>query len=372
MSTPGQGQRLPEALAALIDELGKAANQVGAAPLSPPTLRGRLGRFGIGVINRILGWYTSQIRAFQGPSGRAHALEFEILCQLYRAVMRHERILNLSHAELPGEPPEFPIGAPPGAAVLDKVIDAYPTHQNALDIFRGEWTSTLPTALAKEFKAGPIPLFEDPRIFNVLQELGGIQNQRVLELGPLEGGHTYILHTHGGAGSVLSIESNTRAFLKCLIVKNMLKLDRAEFRCGDFVAFLRECNERFDFVLAAGVLYHMIEPVELLRLIGQVTDRVYIWTHYYDAELVSQNPEVARHFVRHGPSADGRYTLHDFQYPDWLRLEFTGGMRRYSRWMERGDILDCMRECGFHDLRIMLEDPQHVHGPSFGFLARKS
>ena len=170
--------------------------------------------------------------------------------------------------------------------ILDQMVTSYPSEQNALDIFKNEWSSKLPLARS-DLQAGPIPLFEDPRVHWAVCEAGGVANQRVLELGPLEGGHTYMLQERGAA-SILAIEANTRAFLKCLIVKNIFNLHKADFRCGDFISFLRQNTERFDFVLATGVLYHMTSPVELLQLLSRVTDRLFMWTHYYDEAIISR------------------------------------------------------------------------------------
>jgi Protein of unknown function (DUF1698) len=82
----------------------------------------------------------------------------------------------------------------------------------------------------------------------------------VLELGPLEGAHTYRLQQLG-AGRILAIESNVEAYLKCLIVKEALGMKRAEFMLGDFTLYLQECTERFDLVFCCGVLYHMQDPL---------------------------------------------------------------------------------------------------------------
>src|ERR1035437_8430204 len=99
-------------------------------------------------------------------------------------------------------------------SILDSYVRTAHSVQNALDIFVSEWASRLPPPWSK-CAAGGIPLFEDGRIVWALQQLGGCEGQRALELGPLEGGHSYMLESHGAA-SVLAVEANTRAFLKCL------------------------------------------------------------------------------------------------------------------------------------------------------------
>src|SRR6187549_1828057 len=103
----------------------------------------------------------------------------------------------------------------------DHYVTSPPSGQNAIDIFKGEWSSQFPPE-AGEIQAGQWKLFEDTRLAWGLGRLGGIDGGNVLELGPLEAGHTYMLE-RAGAASVVAVEANTRAYLKCLIVKEILQ-----------------------------------------------------------------------------------------------------------------------------------------------------
>ena len=92
-------------------------------------------------------------------------------------------------------------------ATLDLYVEGAPSDQKALDIFRGEWGSHPPSD-RPDLKLGLIPLFEDPRVDWGLRELGGVEGQSVLELGPMEGGHSWMLEQRG-ADRVYAIEANT-------------------------------------------------------------------------------------------------------------------------------------------------------------------
>jgi hypothetical protein len=144
-------------------------------------------------------------------------------------------------------------------SILDQYTHAAPSPQAAIDIFKGEWTSQLPLP---DLNSGSLPVFEDPRIEWAVAQMGGVKGKTVLELGPLEGGHTYMLERLG-AKSVVAVEANARAYLKCLIVKELLGLERAQFLYGDFLEYLRQTSPKFDVCIASGVLYHMREPIEL-------------------------------------------------------------------------------------------------------------
>src|SRR5579864_1325160 len=106
------------------------------------------------------------------------------------------------------------------SSVLDSYIGSAPSHQNALDIFRGQWSSRLPRPY-ENLTAGAITLFEDGRVPWAIEKLGGVRDKSILELGPLEGGHSYMLEK-AGAKSVLALEANTNAFLRCLVTKEIL------------------------------------------------------------------------------------------------------------------------------------------------------
>ena len=112
----------------------------------------------------------------------------------------------------------------------------------------------LPAKFGLDTKPGASPLFEDPRITWAMDTLGIPEGQRILELGPLEAGHSYMLQ-RAGARDIISIEANTRAFMKCLCVKELLDLHRVHFLLGDFVSYLKQDTSRYDAVMASGVLY---------------------------------------------------------------------------------------------------------------------
>lgn len=254
--------------------------------------------------------------------------------------------------------------------VLDLYVDAAPDPQHALNIFRGEWLSKLPPPLA-ELQAGYNLLFEDARLEWGLDVLGGVQSKTVLELGPMEVGHTYMLERQGAA-SITSIEANTRAYLKCLIIKELLELRHARFLCGDFVGYLRTNLTQFDVCIASGVLYHMHNRIELIALIANVSSRLYLSTHYYDPAVISGNPELSARFLGSKP-ADCRgftHTLYHKEYQAALNQAFfCGSGNTYSYWMTADDIVACLRFFGFNEIQTNFHQPDHPNGPAIALTA---
>ena len=264
--------------------------------------------------------------------------------------------------------------------ILDQYVITIPTVQNAIDIFKGEWTSkflalpeTSPFGSAVT-SPGYTPLFEDSRIEWMLSQIGGCKDFSVLELGPLEGGHTYMLE-QAGAKSILSVESNTRAFLKCLITKEVMNLKNASFVLGDFCEYLKNINGdvKYDLIIASGVLYHMKNPVRLLADISRHTEKVFLWTHYYDPDIIMSSP-VREKIGNPEKLEEGGFSCEAYRYEYKTALEwigFCGGTDVYSRWIGKDDIIDCLKHFGFKKITIGFDHPDHINGPSFALMCSK-
>jgi SAM-dependent methyltransferase len=260
------------------------------------------------------------------------------------------------------------------APVTAEYVTDAPSPQHALDLFAGEWSSRFPPPM-DALRAGPVPLFEDRRLDWALGALGGVEGAEVLELGPLEGAHSWMLEQRGAA-AVTAVEANRRAFLKCLIVKETLGLTRARFLLGDFQAYLRTAPDaRFDVGVASGVLYHMRDPVELLAQLTRVCRRVFLWTHYFDAARVAARPEVAARFRGAETATAGGFA--HVLHPHWYQAArfnpaFCGSGAITPRWMEREAIVGALRFFGCDHVEVGLEEPDHVNGPAFGVVAWRS
>jgi hypothetical protein len=241
-----------------------------------------------------------------------------------------------------------------------------PSVQNAVDIFRGQWATDLSEALPG-VEAGRHGLLTDARprqAADALGTAGRLDGFSILELGPLEGAHSRQLEQLGAA-RVVAVEANVTAYLKCLVVKEVLRLSRTEFLLGDFSEYLRGSGERFDLIFASGVLYHMEDPLDLIALVCGAADRCFVWTHYYDAERC---PGRAAE-----PASRGGFdtTYHRKAY-GVRGAQFWGGNRDSASWMTKAAILDAFAWFGLSDHTVVQDDPEHVNGPAFTFVARRA
>jgi hypothetical protein len=256
--------------------------------------------------------------------------------------------------------------------ILDQYVRTVPSIQNSLDVFKGEWASKLPQDLSS-LNAGQSTLFEDARIQWAAEQFGGFEAKTILELGPLEAGHSYMLEQLGAA-SITAIEANTRAYLKCLIIKEILDLKHSHFLLGDAVEYLKQQPKRVDVCIASGILYHMKNPAELIYLISEISDSVFLWTHYYDNSLIESDARLSSKFSSEiSLEYKGfQHTVHMQEYGQALGFSgFCGGSLPFSCWMTREDIISCLKFFGLKNIRIDFDHPHHPNGPSFAVAASR-
>lgn len=245
-----------------------------------------------------------------------------------------------------------------------------PSHQLAVDLFKGEWSSNFPETV--NFHTGGFAgTFCDERISWAASKLGGFRDHDVLELGPLEGGHTYMMEKMG-ARQVTAIEGNPSAYLKCLIAKEVVGLTKATFLLGDFLAHLKEPATRYDSCIACGVLYHLLDPADAIQDLGKVCKRVFIWTHFYDVEQIQRSPSLANRFS--GPTirelGGNNYQYYKYSYgADKEHKAYCGGLAAGSVWMSLASLRLCLESAGFAIVDERLE--QNPNGPAVWIAARK-
>lgn len=249
------------------------------------------------------------------------------------------------------------------------VLEA-PSAQAMIDLIPS-WISEFPKEAGVH--AGGAALFDDGRCTWAIDQFGGVDGKTVLELGPLEGGHAYMLQT-AGARQVVSIESNRLCFMKCLIAKEILGLDRVKFLLGNFTPWLDSYQERFDVAWVAGVLYHMDEPIRLIRQVARIVDRIYLWTHFIPDEGYGPDDDWARLIL----SVEDR-DVGDRVVPHYIRTyndqgqnaAYCGGVYTSASWIQKQEIFRELQLQGFDRIETSLEVLDHPHGPCISVAASR-
>ncbi|WP_339756199.1 class I SAM-dependent methyltransferase [uncultured Hoeflea sp.] len=246
-----------------------------------------------------------------------------------------------------------------------------PSHQNAIDLLPG-WSSAFAPELG--LKAGPIPLFGDQRILAALDSYGSIEGKTILEVGPLEGMHTSILNA-GDPARIDAIEANKHCYLRCLVTKEILKLNRANFYLGDIGKWLDETGTVYDLTIASGVLYHMHDPADFLKKIAARSNALFIWTHFYDEAAMPPSdlrnlPFSGKVEVRDLDGLKLHYHERSYQHAN-TNASFCGGMRDRHYWMRKDEILSLLTHFGYVDIVELNVNLDHAGGPCVSVFAKK-
>ena len=250
-----------------------------------------------------------------------------------------------------------------------------PNPQQTLDLFADEWITAFPDELG--VTAGWVNHFDsgvDTRVPWAVATLpGGIAGRRVLELGPFEGYHSASLE-QAGAASVTAVEASSTAYLKCLVVKEVLGL-RTTYLYGDVPAYLASTDERFDLVWASGILYHQADPIRFLELAAAHGDHLFLHTHYFDAQRCAQIGTANRFDPSRDVTVDwhGRtIRLHHYNYAtDTATGTFAGGPAPFARWMTKDDLEFVLAELGLTQITYGVDDPTNPAGPGCFLLASR-
>ena len=285
-----------------------------------------------------------------------------------RSALAREAILEAARGGVHAAPSATP---PEAIDVAQGYVDEMPGPQHAIDLFKGRWVSAFPPDT--RLQAGTVVLHDDVRLQWLTETMGGVKGLDILELGPLEASHTKFL-LDAGARSVLAIEANKDAYLRCLVAKEVLGLRDARFLLGSFCAFLESDARRWPLIVASGVLYHMADPLRLLELLATRTDTLFLWTHVVDAAAMP--PDDPRRAAITG-AIETRWRnesvqLHRRPYGPVTDIRFCGSAAAEPLWMERESLLRVLGMLGFDRIDIQHEEPNHAAGPALSILARRT
>jgi Protein of unknown function (DUF1698) len=253
-------------------------------------------------------------------------------------------------------------------SIENRFVHDAPSQQAVVDLFQGEWSSKMPPESGLLSLPGHAELFDDPRVTWACKELGPFEGMDIIELGPLEGAHSYMMDRLG-ARSVVAIEANTRAYLKCLCIKEVFGLKNVRFELGDFSKALYTV-EHADLIFASGVLYHMTEPLDLLEQMCSKTNRLFLWTHYFDDAIIASRDD--HELFAPVQEAGNGYRLSKRLYPEaalnWTG--FSGGVDTYAAWIERESLLRFITDHGF-SVRVEFDHKDHPNGPALALCASR-
>lgn len=170
----------------------------------------------------------------------------------------------------------------------------------------------------------------------------------VLELGALEGAHTFLLLERPGVRRVLALEGREVNLRKARFVKKLLHAEKAEFvqmnlEEGDLTAL-----GKFDAIFCSGLLYHLPEPWKLIEQLAVIAPKLFIWTHYAKDSEAKVLPNDMRGKIHFEGGAD----------------EPLSGMSSTATWLTLESLVSSLTRSGYKNVIVIHNDLTHPNGPA--------
>lgn len=167
----------------------------------------------------------------------------------------------------------------------------------------------------------------------------------ILELGALEGAHTFMLAEHASAERVVAVEGRAANLRKARFLQRLLAVENVEFVQADLetdpLAF-----GAFDVVFCSALVSHLPRPWELIARLPALAPKLFLWTVYSDdasADVVIDGFR-GRHVAEGGPD------------------EPLSGLSAQSLWLTLGSLLDALTRAGYGRIDIIHNDLAHPAG----------
>lgn len=194
---------------------------------------------------------------------------------------------------------------------------------------------------------------KDTRIDQFFQDFpaGGT----IIELGSLEGGHTFRLATHPSVKKVLGIEGREANMDKAKFVQGIFKIDQVEFVKANLESVDLPSFGKFDAVFCVGLLYHLPEPWKLIEQISNISSSLFLWTHYAQENKANKVENGYRGMI----------------YKEGGVVDPLSGLSPESFWPSLGSLADMLKQYGFKTIHYIEDNPGHPHGPCITLSATK-
>ena len=191
---------------------------------------------------------------------------------------------------------------------------------------------------------GSFDAMNDGRISQFFQYFPNVGT--ILELGALEGGHSFALATQPAVKRVTAIEGRPVNMEKALFVQGLMGAGKVEFLQVNLENFDLLTLGSFDAVFCSGLLYHLPKPWKLIQRCAQVSQNLFIWTHYAGENEAEERVNGFRgKWHEEGGLADP-----------------TSGLSKKSFWPTLGSLIAMLSMNGFKTVHLIENELNHPHG----------
>lgn len=169
--------------------------------------------------------------------------------------------------------------------------------------------------------------------------------QTILELGSLEGGHSFLLAERDGV-SITAVEGRAYNVEKATFIQKSIRTKSVRFVIADLEKQPLLSLGQFDAIFCLGLLYHLPRPWELIDQLREVSPRVFIWTHYAPEDKATE-------FVNEFPG---------MWYEEGGIEDPLSGLSPKSFWLPLPALKDRLRKNGFEHIKVIENLEMHPNG----------
>jgi len=191
---------------------------------------------------------------------------------------------------------------------------------------------------------GQFDALNDDRISQFFQYFP--QAATILELGALEGGHSFALANRPTVERVVAAEGRSSNIDKALFVQRLLNSDKVKFVQANLENFELSPLGNFDAVFCSGLLYHLPEPWKLIEQCAGVSPNLFIWTHYAGENEAQETLQGLR----------GKW------HQEGGLLDPLSGLSKRSFWPTLGSLVSMLTANGFRTIHLIGNELTHVNG----------
>lgn len=179
--------------------------------------------------------------------------------------------------------------------------------------------------------------------------------ETIIELGSLEGGHSFALAQNPTVKRVLAIEGREKNIEKARLVQSLLDDKKVEFAQGDIEKLDFGRFGAFDAVFCSGLLYHLPRPWELIPKLARVSPNIYIWTQISEEAKAKKMREGWRGKI----------------YREGGFLDPLSGLSKKSFWLSLGSLISLLTVNGYKEVKIIEHNLAHPNGAAVTLAATK-
>jgi SAM-dependent methyltransferase len=197
---------------------------------------------------------------------------------------------------------------------------------------------------------GDYQVINDRRVQQFLERFPNART--ILELGSLEGGHTFTLARQPGVERVLAVEARAANIDKAKFIGSLLGVSNVQFKQANLEQLQLVSLGYFDAIFCCGLLYHLPEPWKLLSQAPRVAPSLFVWTVY-----ATENEATIE--------IDG---LRGREYVEGGLNEPLSGCSPKSIWLTLPSLLELLKRSGYREIEI-LDKAQNPNGSAVSLAA---